>query len=165
MVQSSKRAVGRARNVVDVPKTVSVCTCAAFTPTHLPHSNQQSRDPRFDTLSGQLNQEVFDKSYSFLNDRQASEIASLRAEVTQAKSKKGRQHVSEEDREAMEKRLQSLESRAERQQRQRKDKDQVKARKESERKQRAEGKKPYFLKKCTLRVFGRCFICPARDCD
>ena len=34
---------------------------------------QMNRDPRFDELSGDFNQEKFDKAYSFLTDIKASE--------------------------------------------------------------------------------------------
>lgn len=42
---------------------------------------QKRRDPRFDKLSGQLNQDLFEKSYNFLNDYKKSEMEMLKERI------------------------------------------------------------------------------------
>ena len=46
---------------------------------------QKRRDPRFDKLSGQLNQDLFEKSYGFLNDYKKSEMDMLRQRLKKEK--------------------------------------------------------------------------------
>ncbi|KAK3838261.1 MAG: hypothetical protein J3R72DRAFT_370595 [Linnemannia gamsii] len=55
----SKKPVGRFRQVVEVPTA-------------------KRRDPRFDSLSGKLDNDLFEKSYSFLKDYQADEMKKLK---------------------------------------------------------------------------------------
>ncbi|SPO20737.1 related to rRNA biogenesis protein RRP36 [Ustilago trichophora] len=69
---SSKRPVSRRRNVVDTPST-----------THI-------RDPRFESLSGSVNKDLFSKSYSFLPEMFSSELSTLKK--TLAKLKKQELH-------------------------------------------------------------------------
>ncbi|SPO19819.1 related to rRNA biogenesis protein RRP36 [Ustilago trichophora] len=69
---SSKRPVSRRRNVVDTPST-----------THI-------RDPRFESLSGSVNKDLFSKSYSFLPEMFSSELSTLKK--TLAKLKKQEMH-------------------------------------------------------------------------
>ena len=49
---------------------------------------QKGRDPRFDNLSGKLNQDFFKKSYSFLVEQKEKEIKTLEAEISKRKKKK-----------------------------------------------------------------------------
>eukprot|EP00658_Telonema_sp_P-2_P051264 TRINITY_DN39315_c0_g2_i2.p1 TRINITY_DN39315_c0_g2~~TRINITY_DN39315_c0_g2_i2.p1 ORF type:complete len:167 (-),score=47.97 TRINITY_DN39315_c0_g2_i2:71-571(-) len=62
MEVTSKRPVGRFREVVKVP-------------------TKRSRDPRFDGVSGRFNQDGFDSSYSFLNDSATVELQKLQAQL------------------------------------------------------------------------------------
>jgi ribosomal RNA-processing protein 36 len=39
------------------------------------------RDPRFDSLSGNFNEELFNKSYSFLDDLKQGEMKEMRKEL------------------------------------------------------------------------------------
>ncbi|KAG0252859.1 rRNA biogenesis protein rrp36 [Linnemannia exigua] len=55
----SKKPVGRFRQVVEV-------------------ASAKRRDPRFDSLSGKLDNDLFEKSYSFLKDYQADEMKKLK---------------------------------------------------------------------------------------
>ncbi|OAD67881.1 hypothetical protein PHYBLDRAFT_118022, partial [Phycomyces blakesleeanus NRRL 1555(-)] len=66
MEMSSKRAVGRFREVV-------------------PIAAEKRRDPRFDKMSGQFNQELFEKSYDFLDDYKQNEQAMLRDRIKKEK--------------------------------------------------------------------------------
>nr|CCA16215.1 conserved hypothetical protein [Albugo laibachii Nc14] len=65
---TSKKPVGRFRQVVDV-------------------KNKRPHDPRFDPLCGKLNQDLFQKSYSFLDSYKENELETLRKEVRKAKNK------------------------------------------------------------------------------
>lgn len=66
MEMSSKRAVGRYRDVVE--------TAAA-----------KRRDPRFDQMSGKLNQDLFEKSYGFLDKYKQDEEQMLKAQMLKEK--------------------------------------------------------------------------------
>ena len=63
---SSKRPVPRLRQAVPTKKVVA-------------------RDPRFDTLSGHLNEDLFEKSYSWLDDKRKQEIEVVRKGKTLTK--------------------------------------------------------------------------------
>ncbi|KAJ3203728.1 rRNA biogenesis protein rrp36, partial [Clydaea vesicula] len=65
---TSKRQVKRFRNVVDVKKKVV-------------------RDPRFDPSTGKFNPDLFNRSYGFVNDLEAKELAKLKEEVKKKKLK------------------------------------------------------------------------------
>lgn len=54
-------------------------------PLHSYMNAQLARDPRFDSLSGTFNQELFEKSYSFLDDYRKSEAEAIRAELRKEK--------------------------------------------------------------------------------
>ncbi|KAJ3160711.1 hypothetical protein HDU86_000470 [Geranomyces michiganensis] len=63
---TSKRAVTRKRDVVELPKN-------------------KSRDPRFDPLAGKLNEGLFDSSYGFLRDYEQSEMEMLKKQIVTEK--------------------------------------------------------------------------------
>ncbi|KAJ2827445.1 rRNA biogenesis protein rrp36, partial [Coemansia furcata] len=65
-MMSSKRPVSRFRQVVDIAKP-------------------QTRDPRFDNLSGHFNEDLYEKSYGFLDKQQEEEIESLKAQMQKIK--------------------------------------------------------------------------------
>ncbi|RUS32087.1 hypothetical protein BC938DRAFT_476321 [Jimgerdemannia flammicorona] len=65
--QTSKRPVGRFREVVGAV-------------------GLKRRDPRFDQLSGKLNQDLFEKSYSFLDGYKSSELSMLREQIRKEKN-------------------------------------------------------------------------------
>ncbi|KAI9248854.1 hypothetical protein BDA99DRAFT_524618 [Phascolomyces articulosus] len=120
MEVSSKKAVSRYREVV-------------------PTSGPKKRDPRFDKLSGQLNQDLFEKSYSFLDDYKKSEQDMLRKSIKKEKNQETRTNmeslltkmVSREATEKQTKRKQQL----------------LRERKKAEAELVKQGKKPYFLKR------------------
>ncbi|POW03038.1 hypothetical protein PSTT_11368 [Puccinia striiformis] len=68
---SSKKAVTRKRTIVEVPKI-------------------ERRDPRFDSLSGAVNEVLHQKSFGFLKEQRRLEIEELRQTLNKAK-KKGQQ--------------------------------------------------------------------------
>ncbi|KAK1931902.1 Ribosomal RNA processing protein 36 [Phytophthora citrophthora] len=64
---SSKRAVGRFRQVVDVKK-------------------RRILDPRFEAQSGRLNEDLFNKSYAFLDDYKQRELQELKQQLKKTKN-------------------------------------------------------------------------------
>merc|ERR1711972_707776 len=48
-----------------------------------------ARDPRFDDMSGQLDVDMFHKSYAFLDEYRDSELASIKKAVNTLRKKKG----------------------------------------------------------------------------
>ncbi|CAI5723953.1 hypothetical protein KXD40_001084 [Peronospora effusa] len=64
---SSKRAVGRFRQVVEVKK-------------------KRLLDPRFEAQSGRLNEDLFNKSYAFLDEYKQRELQQLKQQLKKTKS-------------------------------------------------------------------------------
>ncbi|KAJ4289791.1 rRNA biogenesis protein rrp36 [Kalmusia sp. IMI 367209] len=120
-VQSSKRAVTRKRQVVEVKK-----------PTF--------RDPRFDSVSGpKPDENTLHKRYAFLNDYKNSEIAELREALKKTKN--------EVDKEKLKKKITSMESQQKTQQNKDKQQEILREHKKKEKELIKQGKKPFFLKK------------------
>ncbi|KAF2016693.1 DUF947-domain-containing protein [Aaosphaeria arxii CBS 175.79] len=120
-VQSSKRAVTRRRNVVEVKK-------------------RNARDPRFDAATGpRTDENTFKKRYAFLDDYRDSEIAELRSTIKKTKS--------EDDKEKLKRKLLSMES--QKKARAAKDKQQeiTREHKKKEKELIKQGKTPFYLKK------------------
>lgn len=46
---------------------------------------KQKRDPRFDSLSGKFNEDLYEKSYSFLNEYKKSEIEQIKSQISKEK--------------------------------------------------------------------------------
>ncbi|KAF9113331.1 rRNA biogenesis protein rrp36 [Mortierella sp. AM989] len=120
MEVGSKKPVGRFRQVVEV-------------------ASNKRRDPRFDSLSGKLDTDLFEKSYSFLKDYQADEMKKLKdlikkerdADMKEKLQKQLSRMVDRQSMEATQKRRQEI-----KREHKRKEKELV-----------AKGKNPFFLKK------------------
>ncbi|KAF9384864.1 rRNA biogenesis protein rrp36 [Podila verticillata] len=116
----SKKPVGRFRQVVEV-------------------ASAKRRDPRFDSLSGKLDTDLFEKSYGFLKDYQADEMKKLRELIKKERDMDMKEKlqtqlsrmVDRQATEAAQKRRQEI-----KREHKRKEKDLV-----------AKGKTPFFLKK------------------
>lgn len=120
-VQSSKRAVARKRQAVDVKK-----------PTF--------RDPRFDSITGpKPDENAIKKRYAFLDDYKKSEMAELRDAIKKTKS--------EADKEKLKKKLTSMESQQKTQERKDQQQNVQREHKKKERELIKQGKQPFFLKK------------------
>ncbi|KAI9199608.1 uncharacterized protein BJ171DRAFT_427564, partial [Polychytrium aggregatum] len=120
MEVSSKKPVSRARTVVELPK-------------------RQIRDPRFESLSGRFNEDLFKRSYGFLSDYRADEMKQLREQIAKTKNI--------QERERMDRTLQKMISKQKSKER---DDDRKKLKsewKKSELDMVKRGKKPFFLKK------------------
>ncbi|CAE1267252.1 RRP36 [Acanthosepion pharaonis] len=120
MEMSSKKPVSRHRNVIPVPKKII-------------------RDPRFDNLSGEYNEQFFQKAYSFIDDVKEKEKRILKKKLKKTKDPKKQE------------KLHYILTRMEQQ---KLASEQDKKQKTLEHKWRSEekemiqqGKKPYFLKK------------------
>ncbi|KAI1320921.1 rRNA biogenesis protein rrp36 [Mortierella claussenii] len=116
----SKKPVGRFRQVVEVAST-------------------KRRDPRFDSLSGKLDSDLFEKSYSFLKDYQADEMKKLKELIKK-----------ERDPDMKEKLQTQLSRMVDRQATEATQKRRQEIKREHKRKEReliSKGKNPFFLKK------------------
>ncbi|KAI9996754.1 hypothetical protein PInf_000015 [Phytophthora infestans] len=74
---TSKRAVGRFRHVVEVKK-------------------RRVLDPRFEAQSGRLNEELFNKSYAFLDDYKQREMQELKQQLKKSKSAAKKEELKHE---------------------------------------------------------------------
>uniref|UniRef100_A0A2H6NFN1 rRNA biogenesis protein RRP36 n=1 Tax=Micrurus carvalhoi TaxID=3147026 RepID=A0A2H6NFN1_9SAUR len=101
-----------------------------------------SRDPRFDDLSGEYKPEVFEKTYSFLNDVRKKE-----KEVIQKQLKKS-QNVEEQNK--LQQLLRRMTQQEEAQRKCQKKRENSLAFKRQQRELAKQGKKPFFLKKSEM---------------
>ncbi|RLN73872.1 hypothetical protein BBJ28_00006587 [Nothophytophthora sp. Chile5] len=120
MELTSKRAVGRFKQVVEVKK-------------------RRVLDPRFEAQSGRLNEDLFAKSYSFLDEYKQRELGELKRQLKIAKSTTRKEEIKHEI---------SLRSQ-ERSEKQKTEKirDALTKRKCEEREAVASGKNPFYLKR------------------
>ncbi|KAG1467369.1 hypothetical protein G6F56_004452 [Rhizopus delemar] len=119
MEMSSKKAVGRFRSVV-------------------PLQAEKRRDPRFDKLSGNFNQDLYEKSYGFLKEYNKSEMEMLKDRI-----KKERDTDTQENLKMMLTRMVSAEKTDEDKKRKQ---NLIRERKKQEAELVKQGKKPFFLK-------------------
>ncbi|KAL5594781.1 hypothetical protein BROUX41_001695 [Berkeleyomyces rouxiae] len=106
-------------------------------------SKPTPRDPRFDPLTGDVNDGLIRKAYSFLSEYRESEIADLKARVRKAKN--------DDEKTELKRELLVLESK--RKAEERKDRQQavIDEHKRKEKELVAQGKKPYYLKQAELK--------------
>lgn len=116
---TSKRAVTRHRSVIDAPKV---------TP----------RDPRFDPLTGSLDDNRLKQNYGFLSDYRVSEISQLKAAMRASKSA--------EEKEKLQKALRRMESRKQADDTKERAQKVIREHRKEEKGKVKEGKKPYYLK-------------------
>lgn len=117
---SSKKAVSRRREVIPVTK-------------------RQFRDPRFETLSGPLDESKAQMAYSFLNDYREDEMKELRVAIKKAKD--------ETEKERLKRALLSMESKKKTQERKRREAEILGRHRKEEKELVKQGKKPFYLKK------------------
>ena len=123
---SSKRAVSRKRPVISLPKSTA-------------------RDPRFDPLSGPLRHDAIAKKYAFLNEYQKSELAELKSTLQSNKK------LSDSDREALKKKIMSMESRQKAADAKEKKREILREHRKREQEMVERGKKPFYLKKSEIK--------------
>merc|ERR1712168_1128940 len=117
---SSKKQRGKPRNVVEQVR-------------------RRHRDPRFDNLSGKFNDDLFQKSYSFVDDMKKDELKVVKKQFKKARNK--------EEKSSLHKLLQRIEEQEKVNLLKAKRKEQEKKRKKEEFAARNEGKKVFYLKK------------------
>ncbi|KAH7117643.1 hypothetical protein B0J11DRAFT_552437 [Dendryphion nanum] len=121
MKQTSKRPVGRRRDVYEVKKSLA-------------------RDPRFDNaVGGRPDDTVLKNRYAFLNDYRESEMAELRTAIKKTKD--------EDDKEKLKRKLLSMESQKKTQQNKDKQQEIIREHRKKEKEMVKQGKQPFYLKK------------------
>lgn len=123
---SSKRAVSRKRPAISLPKSTA-------------------RDPRFDPFSGPLRHDAIAKKYAFLNEYQKSELAELKSTL------KSNKKLSDSDREALKKKIMSMESRQKATDAKEKEREILREHRKKEKEMVEKGKKPFYLKKSEVK--------------
>ncbi|KAL0944104.1 rRNA processing protein [Colletotrichum truncatum] len=117
---SSKKPVSRKREVIAVPK-------------------MEVRDPRFDPLSGPVDEAKAKKAYAFLDKYRADEMKELRGEI-----KKTKDPVKKEE---MKRLLLSMESKIKARERKEREQELITEHKRREKELVKQGKQPFYLKK------------------
>jgi len=121
---SSKKPVTRKRTIVEVPKI-------------------ERRDPRFDSLSGAVNEDLHQRSFAFLKEQRRAELDNLRQAL--AKAKKARQNTAQL--EALEHQLRREENKEVQREKVEREKLALRKWKAEEREKRKQGKGAFYLKK------------------
>ena len=122
--QSSKKPVSRFRTVINT-------------------QTKKPRDPRFDTLSGHFNQDLFEKSFSFLKDHRQQEITQLRQRIQEEKDIYAKEKLV--------KLLTSILSQQAANNKKKSDQSLVRQRRKLETELVKNGKKPFFLKRSDVK--------------
>ncbi|KAA1106376.1 rRNA bioproteinsis protein rrp36 [Puccinia graminis f. sp. tritici] len=125
---SSKKPVTRKRTIVEVPKI-------------------ERRDPRFDSLSGQVNSELHERSFEFLKEQRKSELEQLRQTLALAKKKKSSSKLDPDQLEALENHIRKEENKDVQNQKLMWEKQALKEWKSQENAKRKEGKGAFYLKR------------------
>ncbi len=117
---SSKKAVSRKREVVPVPK-------------------REFRDPRFEPLSGFVNEAKIRAAYSFLDEYREDEIKELKSAIKTARD--------EDAKDKLKRALMSMESKKKAQMRKQKEQEILDKHRKAEKELVKQGKQPFYLKK------------------
>lgn len=117
---SSKKAVSRRREVVPIRKI-------------------NHRDPRFEPVSGAVDDQKIKKNYSFLDTYRESEISELKSAIRKSKTGEGK--------EKLKRALLSMESRRKAQEMKEQQQEVLRRHRKEEKEKIEQGKRPFFLKK------------------
>lgn len=117
---SSKKAVSRKREVVPVAK-------------------REFRDPRFEPLSGYVDEEKVRAAYSFLDDYREDEMKELKSAIKKTKD--------EEAKEKLKRALMSMDSKKKAQMRKQKEQEILDKHRKAEKELVKQGKQPFYLKR------------------
>ena len=117
---SSKKAVSRRREAVPVKRV-------------------EYRDPRFEPISGRVDEPKTKKNYSFLDEYRESEMTELRTAIRQTKD--------QDAKERLEQTLRRMESRKKTQEAKDQQQEVVRAHRTKEKELVRQGKKPFYLKR------------------
>ncbi|KAJ1877277.1 rRNA biogenesis protein rrp36 [Coemansia sp. RSA 1722] len=125
-MMSSKRPVSRFRQVVGTEKP-------------------QTRDPRFDSLSGHFNEDLFEKTYAFLDTQRQQEVEEMRSQV------KRLQKQNPQEAERIQLAIDSVQSQMAAKSQKKRMQELKRRHRVTEAEQVKQGKQPYFLKKKDLK--------------
>ena len=117
---SSKKAVSRKREIV-------------------PTQKRDIRDPRFESVTGPLDEQKTKKNYAFLDEYRDSEMSALKSTIRTTKDT--------EAKEKLKRALVSMESRKKAQQAKEQQQEVLRAHRSKEKESIQQGKKPFYLKK------------------
>eukprot|EP00128_Syssomonas_multiformis_P014208 Colp12_sorted_trinity150504_noHs@33654 len=136
--EDEEKAIAKRANK-NRPQEISSKVKAPFLRRVIQVKKQVHRDPRFDSLSGKLNDDLFKKSYAFLDEIALRETKVLKEELKKEKDPERRREIQS----ALDKRKQEAKKR---------ETEEAKRKLKSERNKMerglvAKGKKPFFLKK------------------
>lgn len=109
---------------------------------------QKRRDPRFDALSGELDDTRFRTSYSFIDEARKEEIKRIKFALYAARKRKGA--VDMEELNAMSTELQKLQSKQAEAERQQRQASVMSEWKHQEKEKRQSGKSEFYLKRGTF---------------
>ena len=109
----------------------------------VPVIKRDYRDPRFEPLSGPLDETRFQKAYSFLDDYREDEMKELKSTIKKTKD--------ETEKEKLKRALLSMESRKKAQEQKRKEAEILDRHRKEEKELVRQGKKPFYLKKSEQR--------------
>ncbi|CAG8700541.1 16043_t:CDS:2, partial [Racocetra fulgida] len=102
-------------------------------------------NPRFDDLSGKFNEDLFEKSYNFLNEYKRSEIEEVKKRIDKEKDPEEKQKLQQ-----LLNKLVFEQSRAAHESNLNRKKQLKRERKKKERELVAQGKSPFYIKKCNI---------------
>lgn len=114
---------------------------------------QQSRDPRFNNLTGELKEDGFQAAYSFLPEMHVEELATLKENLSRARKllANSPKHLREERAEEVQRldfAVRRLESTVQREHRQKIEQDALDSAKKAEKEKQQYGKGQWFMKDC-----------------
>jgi len=109
----------------------------------VPVIKRDYRDPRFEPLSGPLDETKIQKAYSFLDDYREHEMKELKSAIKKTKD--------ETEKEKLKRALLSMESRKKAQERKKKEAEILDRHRKEEKELVKQGKKPFYLKKTEQR--------------
>ncbi|PTB62816.1 DUF947-domain-containing protein [Trichoderma citrinoviride] len=105
----------------------------------LPDPRRKARDPRFDALTGKLDEAKFAKNYAFLDEYREKEMADLRAQIKKTKDP----YVKED----LKRQLLSMESKKKARQQKEEEARLLAEHRKKEKELVAQGKQPFYLRK------------------
>ncbi|XP_008103133.2 ribosomal RNA processing protein 36 homolog [Anolis carolinensis] len=138
-VPNTKKPEKRQGPSKDRPLEISAKKPVSFLRQVVPVTKKVPRDPRFDDLSGEYKPEVFEKTYSFLND-----IRKKEKEIVQKQLKKSK-NVDQKTK--LQQLLKRMTQQEDAQRKQQKERERDLAFKKKQRELAQQGKKPFYLKK------------------
>ncbi|KAH0493791.1 hypothetical protein TgHK011_000442 [Trichoderma gracile] len=105
----------------------------------LPDPRRKARDPRFDALTGPLDETKFARNYAFLDEYREKEMADLRAQIKKTKDEYAKEELKRQ--------LLSMESKKKARQKKEEEARLLQEHRKKEKELVAQGKQPFYLRK------------------